>query len=318
MTAVYWLRFFFLNYLWLGLVIILGTVVVDSAIVVKGFLFRVLVQTATAIGIAVVVASIFSFAAGTSRFIEKVRGLLQDIVVSHEFLGNLDRHSKERALKLLLRPTSAEANIYANIEDYYDAFVSEALQVSSRCVRGSLVADCHARFDRKQDKVAVDTIMSYQLYPTTRGYDKLTVGFKGEKELSQCTNIMVSSREKIYFELKGNDIPTLKTVDRDGDKYRLTDVDLQKCQGAARLDVEGRTTEYGNERWMVLTFQLLGPTDGFRFELSCDDTVEIAEHAIFIIGRGYSVEEAHGRSLRINCRQWVSAGNGIAVLIAKK
>src|SRR6185295_8663020 len=174
-STLTWLWFFFANYLWLGIVIILASVIANDYFSIPPslsppFSIKVLIDTTEAIGIAIVIASIFTYASGTSEFMTKIRELLQDIVVSRDFLGNIDSASKREALSAILKPSTEERNIYSNIEDYYNYYISQTLDISKKCVRSNYTVYYRAYWDNKTKRVAADGIYQYRLYPTVDGY----------------------------------------------------------------------------------------------------------------------------------------------------
>ena len=102
------IRKFFINYLWIGIVIVLITIILDLKVTNKTFIFDVAIKLFESIGISVIVASVFTFASGTSQFMTKIKYLLKDIVLSRDFLRGIDRASKVSALNALLKPSSEE------------------------------------------------------------------------------------------------------------------------------------------------------------------------------------------------------------------
>ncbi len=131
-TVTKWMKFFFSNYLWLGIVLVLFSIVLYEQFALDKLWFTALVSLIESIGIAVVVASIFTFASGTSEFVNKIRELLQDIVVSRNFLGNIDTESKREALSSLIKPSIEEKRIYSNIEDYLNTYINNTMDVTLR------------------------------------------------------------------------------------------------------------------------------------------------------------------------------------------
>jgi len=103
-----WLRSFFINYFWFGIVLILFAILFDHIVDQKTLPKIIGISLINNIGIAILVASIFTFASGTSQFVDKITELLKDIVIDRNFLGNIDSDSKRNALNALIKPSETE------------------------------------------------------------------------------------------------------------------------------------------------------------------------------------------------------------------
>ncbi len=101
LSAVELFRKFFINYFWLGLVVVLISLLID-AYALKGNdgirYVAVFVSLMETVGIAIMVASIFTFASGSSDFVDRIKSLLESIVVKRNFLGNIDSEGKKKRL----------------------------------------------------------------------------------------------------------------------------------------------------------------------------------------------------------------------------
>ena len=72
------LKKLFLNYIWVGLFLILIAVIIDLKIEdgKQTIFYSTIINTIQTIGIAILISAIFSWISGTSTFIEKIRSLL--------------------------------------------------------------------------------------------------------------------------------------------------------------------------------------------------------------------------------------------------
>ena len=313
-----WLKDFFVNYAALGVFLILLAIILDLQYPAnqRGLASSTVINLIQSIGLAILIASIFSFASGTSEFIEKIRKLLEDIIVKRDFLGNIDPEGKKEALKALIQPSTAEKNKYPNIGDYYGYFINKTLEIGKKSVRSNYQINSRAFFDRDKGKIAVEGIYSYRLYPSSDGYNDITVGF--EEPLggdSFCSHVAVSTpdgKREIFRDLElrehseGGDISSRATIS-------ITDIG----DGHNHLDVELKVTEYGTDHWSLITFKALQPTDGFKFYLHCEDEVIIREHAVFVVGAAYYIEPSSDRkTIGIGCNQWINEGSGLSIIVS--
>lgn len=87
--------------------------------------------------------------------------------------------------------------------------------------------------------------------------------------------------------------------------------------GKIILDVELKVTEYGSDHWTLIQFKALQPTDGFRFQLRCEDGITVKDHSIFVVGAKYYLDIADDKkTISVSCNQWINEGTGLCVLVA--
>lgn len=311
-----WMKFFFSNYLWLGIVFVLLSIILDKQFDIDELWFSASVSLIKSIGIAIIVASIFTFASGTSEFVNKIRELLQDIVVSRNFLGNIDSESKREALSSLIKPSTEEKRIYSNIEDYLNTYINNTMDVTNKCVRSNYSINTRAFIDKEDNKVICSSKITYRLYPTKEGYSEIKVGFLEQEKESNCEQIIINTpygERDVFSESKLN----FETVDVDLGKARLATIDLNKFdKKCGHLDIEISTIEPGFDHWKMLSFSALQPTDGLRFYLICEDGLEIKNFHTFIHGAKIYVDMKSNNEMTASCNEWVNEGTGLSVLIS--
>lgn len=309
-----WMKFFFSNYLWLGIVLILLAIVLAEQFKLDVMWFSVLVGLIKSIGVAIVVASIFTFASGTSEFVNKIRELLQDIVVSRNFLGNIDSESKREALSSLIKPSAEEKSIYSNIEDYLNTYINQTMDVTNRCVRSSYNVNVRAFIDKDLGRVVCQSTITYRLYPTKDGYSDIKVGFLEQERDSKCDQIIINTphgEREVITDLN------FESVEFDGGKARLSTVDLRKYEkNCIHLDIEINMKETGFDHWKMLSFCTLQPTDGFRHHIRCEDGLEIKDFHTFIYGARIYVDKKRNNEMTSSCNEWVNEGTGLSILIS--
>lgn len=313
------LRLFFINHFWIGIVLMLTAIILDLQFPPAGraYIFTATINLIQTVGASVLIASIFTYASGTSEFVDKIRTLLEDIIVRRNFLGNIDPEGKKEALKAIIQPSIAEKNIYPNIGDYYGHFINKTLEIGSRSVRSNYQVNSRAFYDSDQNKIAVEGFYSYRLYPNNEGFSDIVVGFEEDANgPSSCSYAAVSTPDGKRTPFNK---PPLEKHEEGGDISMRATIPVGKVGvDANHLDVELKVTEYGNDHWQLITFKALQPTDGFRFHLRCDGDVRIQTHAIFVVGASYYIEEDHedGKWITIACNQWINEGSGLSILIA--
>lgn len=309
-----WLGFFFSNYLWLGIVLVLLSIIIDSQISDSPLWVSISIKLVESIGIAVVVASIFTFASGTSEFVNKIRELLQDIVVSRNFLGNIDSESKREALSSLIKPSVEEKRIYSNIEDYLNTYITQTMDVTNKCVRSNYNVNARVYIDKEQKIVCCDSKITYRLYPTKDGYSDIKVGFLENEKSSTCEQIIVNTP---HGDRKIHENLDFEKVEIDGGRARLAAVDLGGYEkSCSHLDIELNMIEIGSDHWMMLSFSALMPTDGLRHYVRCEDGLVINEFHTFIHGAKIYVDKKSNNEMTTSCNEWVNEGTGLSILVS--
>ena len=304
--------------MWLGVVIILLAIVLDLQYpdTPRSFIFSVLLAIIESIGIAILVASIFSYASGTTQFVNKIRGLLEDIVVKRSFLGNIDPEGKKEALTSLIQPSASEKSKYPNIGDYYGYFISKTLEIGKKSVRSNYQITSRAFLDKVKNKIAVEGTYSYRLYPSNNGFQDITLGFEEEDNGdSICNYVAISTPDG---ERHVVDNIEMKPVNKGGDKSRMCTIPASEIgTGHDRLDIEIKLREYGSDHWALITFKALQPTDGFKFILHCEENLRITDHSIFVVGATYYVDiDEYNKNMTITCNQWINEGSGLSILVS--
>lgn len=124
----------FPSYFWIGLTLILLSIILDKYIESEkySFLITIFINLTQSIGVSILVATIFSFAATTADFTQRIKGFLEDIIIKRNFLSNIEPEGKKEALRALIKPSDKELSNLPNINDYYDHFINNTLAVQSK------------------------------------------------------------------------------------------------------------------------------------------------------------------------------------------
>lgn len=304
---------FFLNFFWLGLIFILISMYIGEITENHYWLlFSKLIET---IGIAIFVASLFSFAFESVGFQQRMQEIVEKIVLKRTFLSNLSQEKKKDALHHLLKPTEKEIKKYSNIEDFYHHYVDEILNVSQKNVRSNYNISIQAKFDSETGKVFTEGIYSYRLYPSENGYTDIIVGFLKDDEHSTVdviVNLPDGERKTFMYE----DIKEKFSIT---DFSRGTTINIDEyCSNFSHVDVELRVKEYGKNHWANVFFKAEQATDGFKFALYCEDDITVKTYILFDVGHNYHIDLSDDRkTMHLSCHQWINEGSGLSMIISK-
>ncbi|WP_332726777.1 hypothetical protein [Pseudomonas sp. ESBL9] len=304
----------FSKYLWLGVILLLLAIILNKYFGQIGFVLYVIIQLLQSVAVAIIVASIFTYTMGTAEFVDKIKDLLEDVVVSRRFLGNLSTKDKEEALHAILKASDEESNKYSNITRFYEHHVSNTLEVKNKSVRSNYTITARAFYDYEKKLVAVNGIYSYRLFPAASGYQPIQVGFDEGDINSRVEKVIVhkpDGQRKVF------DAVELFPQENVGSHDRLGSIDTNEIgSGHDHLDIELHVREYGLDHWFMFTFKALQPTDGFRLNLTCINGLEVRKHCVFDSGNAYHVDTVGSHELNIACHQWIKEGVGVSVLIS--
>lgn len=304
----------FINYFWIGFVLIILSMYFSTLLEHKDLLL--VLKIIETIGIAVLVAGLFSFTFETVSFQSKMQDIVEKIVLKRAFLSELPIEKKKESLHSLLKPTETEIEKYSNIEDFYNAYIEEVLNVSQRNVRSNYNINIKVKYDNTKKKVFSDGLYSYRLYPSNSGYTDILVGFlkdDNESTVDVILNMPNGKRETYNFEKIKADFEQNETAKIT--KIKINDL----CKDFNHIDVELRVKEYGFNHWMNVFFKAEQATDGFKMAVMADEDLTIKSNVIvFDVGHNYHIDYSNDKKeVHISCHQWLNEGSGVSLIISK-
>lgn len=305
-----WFKRYFLNYFWLSIVLILLSILIKKSD--NGIYCEVLASLFETLGMAAFVAALFNFTIETTDFIDKIKEILERIVIKKNFLNNMNEESKKEVLHNILKPTDEELKKYSNIEDYYKYYVNQTLSVSSKNVRSNYNINIKADFDKITQKIYTEGTYSYRLYPSNAGFEPITILLK-EDILTTCdviVNMPNGERKRFDFD------KDIKSKFKDREDAKVATIDIKEfTEKFEHLDIELRIKEYGSDHWMFVFFKAEQPTDGFNFTLNVSEPITIKLFNVFDVGHNYHIDKTD-KTLHIGCYQWINEGAGLSSIIS--
>jgi hypothetical protein len=313
------LKQFFSTYLWVGVIILLVTVIIDvSSGEKKDIYTKIGIELLRTVGIAVIVAALFDFASGTASFYKAVREFLEQIVIKKDFLKVLGDKEKREVLAAII--AVEDSRTYNNINTYYEQYIDHTIKIMRKTVRTDykMVIDIYHNIEENRIDCRVD--VSYRLYPSIDGYGEMKM-ITDTSDNFFCKSLQITnSQNKI---LKTFSIDEIKNLTADGNlsgrPAKQLVIDLNKIGGTDKyLKVYSSIIEKGHDHWYSFSFQALQPTEGFDLTVICSDDIEIKEEATFISGADFHVVERTPERRRILCDTWFNEGTGLSLVAARK
>lgn len=309
-----WFKKYFINYFWLGICLILLSSLLQEPSE-KSYFIKIISLLCETLGAASFVAALFNFTVETTDFVNKIRDILENIVIKKDFLNNINEDSKRQVLANILKPSDEQIKKYSNIENYYTYYVNETLNVTSKNVRSNYNINLHAKIDKVENKIMTEGTYSYRLYPSNNGFTPISIGFLKNDTLSSCDVIVnMPNGKRSKFDYK-KDIEPHFTEREDS---KVTKIDIEKLgEDFEHLDIELRIKEYGYDHWMNVFFKAEQATDGFNFNLTLEEPLQIQMFNVFDVGHNYHIDESESKNnIHIGCHQWINEGAGLSVIVS--
>jgi len=324
------LRRTFLFALFLGTVFILTSIIINYVIepcinqTKILFCVRIFVDFLQNFGIAIIIAYIFSFVSSTQTFINFIRDRLVSIIITKDFLSKVSNDERREMTKKILKST--KEHIYSGVEDYFNKHITQSLSLFETHFRSSFQINSIAKFDVNKNIVRVDSELRYRMYKASGSFEKLNIGFEDEPVEVQPIEIyspdgkkkVIETKLMYKDELESKGIETNFINDSSLKKESFAELGKEMEQ-YNYLDVVNRYTEYGNDHWHLFILRITNPCDKLSIYLSCDNGLIIKKFIPFgNPNRFYINCRDENRIIDIFCNEWIEAGLGVAILIAKK
>lgn len=311
----------FINAFWVGILLIVFSLWIQQCFSPTRSYWIVILKLFENAGIAIVIATIFTFVIGTTEFIEFINKKLENIIVSNSFLANISPKHKKKAIQLIIQPTENEINKYPNIVDYYGSLSTKMINISKHGIRSNYYITCKAFFDKEKQKICVNGIYNYRLYPSINGFEDIKVGYlTHENDNSSCGYIRIANNQgEIYPKKINNESLGFREEEiiKENNTFCVKTEKLDISKEQEHLDIEICAIEYGDGKSMLYTFMALQDTHGFKLRLECEHNVKIREFCTFVIDaqKFEDFDKENPTVIQISCNQWISKGSGLSILL---
>jgi len=277
-------------------------------------------------GIALIIAYIFTFVSSTHNFIEFIRDKLINIMITKDFLDRLSNDERQQMLKTILKPNKEISSVYAGINDYFNKYITKSLSLFKTHFRGSYTLNAVARIDEVRNVVCIDVQIGYRMYKVFGEFERLNVGFEDENVEEEPLEVYspdgtkhsVSSTALSKSELSSKETDTDFRNDPSLVKGSLA-ILPDELKRHDYLDIRRKITEYGNDHWHLFTLRTTQPCDKFSIHLTCEGDLMIKKYIPFGKINSFNIDcQKENKVISIFCNEWMEAGLGVAVLIAKR
>lgn len=266
-------------------------------------------------GISLLIASAFSYTIETASFINYIKRILTDVVISKDFLKNLDISNKKETLRLILNPPEYKENLYKNIDGYIQEYIDNSINLFQTNFKSNLTLNLFVTY-QENNKLIIEGKISYKIHRILQNFEPIKCGF--DHSDSELLEIKITTPDREVIKVNRNDFKKneKKKIGVQDTEYRYYIPDnLQKYD---YLITESKFLEKGHSNWQVFRYKNLSPLDGLNINLHCDSGLSVKDHMIFDEDENYSISVSNKKHIQIFCHQWVKIGAGVSILIGNK
>lgn len=315
---------FFNGYFVLGIIIILVSIIVDVyydgesmestksmipliPIIIEDFL--------RAIGIALVIGSVFDFSKNSEGFMTMVSNLLKEIIISKNFLKDLEVSESRKALEIILKPSGEQLEQCGEINHYFEKKINESMRMFNTNFKTNLTIQAIAK--REGDIVVVDAVISYRIYKIGEKYFPITTTFERNNcDIGGTTIIHQDGSLPITEKLVGAD----KEDKEDTSPTHLKKYEFEipeELYKYPHLGIKKEAREEGYDHWTNFHWNTLTPCDGVHFTLTCQNDLTIKEYFIFDDINLYCVDSSEDKKRITICSNcWLDENTGFIFTIS--
>lgn len=274
---------------------------------------KYVVEFIKAISVAILVAGVFSWITSTEKFIKRIQSILESILIDMKFLTDFDDKKKKQIMKSLFR-SNTSLEVVPNIDEYYNFYIEHILRVAHETVRTNYIVDTKIWYDSHINKVACKKRHRYRIYRNEKGaYDDITIGVIPSYIPFELRDVIISNDNGILEVIKK---PEILEKDWDGETAKIATIKLSQYQVEKVLNIDYVNIEYGFDHWYTAAIQILKPTYGLTYRISCKNGVMVKAIDTFSQDVRFDIKHSENEAI-ITANQWLNPGAGVSVIVAK-
>jgi hypothetical protein len=318
-----WYRFF-VKYFLIGLVLILVFVIYDVEIkkllICYPFWQRLLSVFFSVIGIlgpSLVVASVFTYSIESKNFIEYIKDKIEKTMIKKEFLDKLNDVDKREALRRILAPSDEKYQLFSNIKNYFEETITKSMTLFDYTFKSHFTIDVNAMI--KDNKVCLEETICQRIYKGKNGFEPIKFGFGDFVVDPEFVSVHYTPQNGKNIQLKEEDMKITRDEEESGSKWIMYSYEIPKSIEGEFISVNIRYIEFGSDHWQLFAYKTMIPSEGIKVTVNCIDDLVIKEYVIFDNDKNYICHISDNKKkIEISTSQWISSGNGVNVLVARK
>lgn len=310
------MKSFFSKILFLSIISILAGLMLSDASTENSkinFIIYISSLLLTNIGVAMFVANIFTFILGTEEFISFIRDRLINIVISKDFIRNLNQEEQKKLLHLVLKPAKELSEIYSGITSYFNQYIENSMKLFDTMYRGHMKIDGVASYNKDKDCIQITYDIDYVIYKTSEKFEPIMLGLEDESSEHIKTTIRGSGNiEKILTDEHARDIP----VD-DPTMQKMMELEIpSEFNNLSQINVSRKIVEYGSDHWQIFSYKTIKACDQVSITIICGDGLVIKNCNTYGTQGNFSIEKVPSK-IKVTYNDWLSPGFGVNILVAR-
>ena len=275
---------------------------------------KIAIDIIKTLSIAVFVAGIFSWISSSQKFIDRIVEILKQILIDKKFLAGLDEKKKKEAMKLLFR-SGESVELVPNIDEYYDFYIDHIIKVANENVRTNYYVDTKVRYDKEKGRVVCEKYHRYRMYRNENGfYDDFTIGISQVDLECGLSRIRIGGINHVIEEIEA---PAFEEKNQNGEKMKIATIKMKKFETERYLNIEFTSIEVGYDHWYTAAIELIRPTNGLTYSVTCEDDLVVKHIDTFSQGANFTIIQKE-KTAKIYADHWINPGSGISVVVGIK
>ncbi|PHR24426.1 MAG: hypothetical protein COA36_15400 [Desulfotalea sp.] len=316
--------------LWVGFAIFLiavgvfiPTICIEKG---EGLIFTVITVSSgvlQSIGTTIFVAVVISCALTTDATFKYTMDRLREIVVSNDYVDKLLMPEKQKLMEAIINPGKQLSSIYSGIYNYYSKHIKKTMEMNVNLYRSHFVLNCFVRFDAEKKILFMEQDMYYRIYKIKGEFSGLLFDSTKEKytHLESWITDKKGNKEKIDEKNFDNENSDEKIENRQNlDAHQrsiLLDREVSIPWAYSEndyLDITRRFVHFGEDDWLLFSYEFPHPTDGLLFNIHCEKGICVKKT------QSYGMEHSNYNGLQrsdgitLEYKDWLQEGAGISVL----
>ena len=318
-----WYKLFFWYFL-IGLILIIFHVVYSKEINLLLInypswqkLFNIFISIISILGPSLVVASLFSYSIETKDFINYIIDKVEKVMIKKEFFDRLDNIEKKETMKKLLTPSDEKFKIFSIYKNYLEERITKSMSSLDFPVKSHFSIEVDARIENNM--VCFEETIYHRVYKGKNGFDPIEYGLCESDNKFEFISLQFIPRNGKYIQIEKKEMNVTRVEEESGHKWLIYCYNIPKSIETDYISVIIKTKEYGCDHWQMYSYKTIYPSEGMKVKINCDDGLIIKEHLIFDNDKNYICNFSEDkRKIEISTDRWISSGNGINVLVARK
>jgi len=297
-------------FLLIGLAL-LGIHIKDSTALT--YIINLVANLFQSVGLAILVANIFSFTIGTEEFLKYIRERLMKIVVSKDFVTTLSPIEQQKLLHLSLKPSKDMSELYSGINDYFNSYIEQSMKLFDTSYRGHLSINAIASYNSEKKCIQIEMDMDYVIYKVSDKFEPIQMLFEDEKSEHISTTIKAHQMEK-----------EILTQDNIEDITKINDPSLKKgylakipdkFNSKQHININRKVIEYGDDHWQAFSYKSIKPYDGMIINLRCENGIIVRNYNTYGKEADFTIEK-NSKTIKIQYHDWLTPGFGVNIIVA--